>query len=847
MDNIKNFEYSNYQPYFNALIKLEKIFNKYNYKICLYGGTLLGAARNNDFIETDDDIDILFISPGKNRKEAIDYFENNVIPLLNQTNYEIKPISWTIESGTPRVCLGQYHIIQNNITLDLWIGWIDNKNHFYSSHYITEGMIKDDIFPFRKLKLKNKTFNVVQNYKLMIQKLYGNSWEIPSNYRPSLNFYFVKKKILKVIDQYGWAYHFIAQAQQKFSTHQIDYITLADLKIETIKDYDILYFSSPGMWESKIKNLIIECRTKYPLLKIIGAYAGENKYMYPDVDLVVSISVKYLPILKKKYPDKLVIFLPECTDTNFFKPEKANNHSFIVGWAGRPHPIKRLHLLDKLDFEIKKQAEYGDKYFIKDRILDPMRDFYKSISCLVLSSSSECMPGVVLEAMACGLPVVSTDVGSIRLLLDNEWIVPVNPEEIVVEEMNKKLKLLAENSELRKQVGERNRKWIETYFDWKVNQPLWDEVFDNIYYWNNNQDKIIELVQEYYNTFPEIKEFTQTQEYKIAIPDKKMNLLEIIDEYGESYYFNHLDMKKYSQLFDIDCITIKELDSQSSTFDFKKYNLVYFHSPDIYFPNQIPVPLLNIIRKNDIPIIGGYGRESQNNYSYSNLIVSLSLLYTPALQKNYHTVKTIWMPKGIDTNYFQQNKFNDSRFTVGWAGSISNVKRTELLNRLNYPILKQESQHTTEILVRETTLEPMKKFYKTIDVLILVSKSEAMPRVVLEAMACGLPIIATNVGSVELLLEPQWLITSNNDDKIISNVNNCLNILEKNPLLRKEVGERNRAWVERYFSCSIIQPLWDKIMECTCKKDYDTIVAIINNYLRQFKGIIDISPYLIRQ
>jgi len=336
---------------------------------------------------------------------------------------------------------------------------------------------------------------------------------------------------------------------------------------------------------------------------------------------------------------------------------------------------------------------------------------------------------------------------------------------------------------------------------------------------------------------------------EIIIPKRDLNLLEVIDEYGESYYFNHLEMKKYSQLFNIDCITIKELDSDYSTFDFKKYNLIYFHSPDIYFPLSIPIPLLNVIHKNNIPIIGGYGRESQTSYpsNYTNLIVSLSLLYTPTLQKLYHSTKTIWMPKGVDTEYFLPNKFNYNRFAVGWAGSISSVKRIDLLDRLNYPILKHLAQHTKETLVKEINLEPMKKFYKDIDVLILVSKSEATPRVVLEAMACGLPVVSTDVGSVRLFLEPQWLIPTENENKIISDINKCLEILQKNPQLRKQVGERNRIWVENYFSCTIIQPLWDKILECTCKKDYDTIIEIINNYLRQFRDTININPYLIRQ
>jgi glycosyltransferase involved in cell wall biosynthesis len=44
-------------------------------------------------------------------------------------------------------------------------------------------------------------------------------------------------------------------------------------------------------------------------------------------------------------------------------------------------------------------------------------------------------------------------------------------------------------------------------------------------------------------------------------------------------------------------------------------------------------------------------------------------------------------------------------------------------------------------------------FYETLDVSVLTSLSEGQPMVVLESMACGIPVVATDVGSCRELLE----------------------------------------------------------------------------------------------
>jgi hypothetical protein len=308
-------------------------------------------------------------------------------------------------------------------------------------------------------------------------------------------------KIAKVIDQFGWAYYFLDKEQQRYSKHE--------LVIQKYNNIDLtglnaIYIHGPDICP-EARDICLQAKKLD--ITVIGGHAGPTKNMpvFPYLDLAVGISPQTFDFCKEHY-DCPTVFLPEGVDTEFFKPVKRqlmstwtggrgqwhvdneklpipslikrNNKyvvSPVVGWAGRKHEVKRMHLLDQLNYRVEIQSQHGDKFFV-EKSHDHMLRFYNHIDILVMTSLCECMPRVVLEACSCGIPVVCTDVGSIRMILDPEWIVPVNPEHTVVEEMNKKLCRL-EDVGLRQIVGYDNRCRAEKTLSWKVLSPYWDQAF----------------------------------------------------------------------------------------------------------------------------------------------------------------------------------------------------------------------------------------------------------------------------------------------------------------------------------------------------------------------------------
>lgn len=117
----------------------------------------------------------------------------------------------------------------------------------------------------------------------------------------------------------------------------------------------------------------------------------------------------------------------------------------------------------------------GDRVVFTGTLTDPA-SAYRAFDAFALSSDTEQMPLSVLEAMATGLPVMSTDVGDVREMLEDEasgLIVPLDGDEAYVDAMRR----LLTNGEMRRSTGERNRRRVVQQFSQDVMVGRYRDIF----------------------------------------------------------------------------------------------------------------------------------------------------------------------------------------------------------------------------------------------------------------------------------------------------------------------------------------------------------------------------------
>jgi len=135
----------------------------------------------------------------------------------------------------------------------------------------------------------------------------------------------------------------------------------------------------------------------------------------------------------------------------------------LIGGADDATPDSEMARLKAL----REGLGIGDLVtFLGSRDQDTLVDYYTAASMVVVPSFYESFGMVALEAMACGTPVIASDVGGLSLNIAdgfNGYLVASGD----VNELAYKIMLLLTQDELRWQLGQQARLWAER-FSWQI-------------------------------------------------------------------------------------------------------------------------------------------------------------------------------------------------------------------------------------------------------------------------------------------------------------------------------------------------------------------------------------------
>ncbi|MGM1048172.1 MAG: glycosyltransferase family 4 protein [Bacillota bacterium] len=300
-------------------------------------------------------------------------------------------------------------------------------------------------------------------------------------------------KILLVPDHLGWAFDNRAKDLLALKRNGIRFYLKyqSEVKASDQNKYDLIYplslsiarkLNKTGIPFNKMatgitsirvyeKQMIDKNNFKPEFLKLIKELRGINAWS----DEIVQTFKPHTPIYKTRIG----------IDTDLFKPgkrRKKESDVFTVGWVGRIDEVAHRELKG---YDIVLQALKGlnvklDIRTFKEHYVPraKMVEFYQGLDCFICSSRSEGLPNPVLEAAACGVPIITTKVGIIPELIQNKKngiIIPRTPEAI-----RKQVKYLIQHPVERQKLGVKIRETILGSWTWDICKKDWEAFFKSV-------------------------------------------------------------------------------------------------------------------------------------------------------------------------------------------------------------------------------------------------------------------------------------------------------------------------------------------------------------------------------
>jgi glycosyltransferase involved in cell wall biosynthesis len=222
---------------------------------------------------------------------------------------------------------------------------------------------------------------------------------------------------------------------------------------------------------------------------------------------------------------------------------------------------------------------------------------------------------------------------------------------------------------------------------------------------------------------------------------------------------------------------------------------------------KIFIPFLKILEKTGL--------------SFADTVIVASEVIKNKLQKKYPTKQILLLPNSVDIRAFKPKPktFNQKKINILFVGrlekqknlsnlilaiSLSQFKKQIILSLIGRGTQAQKLKRLardkavkTKFITRVPYQKMPQEFQKA-DIFTLVSTLEGQPKVLIEALSCGLPTIASNISSHQEIIKNKknGILTETSPQRIASKIDS----LVKDENLRKKLSQNARKTALQKFN-----------------------------------------------
>ena len=227
--------------------------------------------------------------------------------------------------------------------------------------------------------------------------------------------------------------------------------------LKKVKNYDLIHAHSHLFFSTNLAVLIKKI-TKTPLVVTNHGLISQTapmtiqrlylptiaKWTFSNSDAVICYTTEMVKEMEQwKMPTDNVRVIHNGVDINVFKPYQKNKRDYDLLWIGRYVPGKGVEYLIETIYHLRKkfkdlrvlmigngplkpviERKVNDMdltkniQFLENISNDQLPSFYNNCKLFVLTSLEEGVPRTILEAMACGIPIVCSDLPQLQNLVN---------------------------------------------------------------------------------------------------------------------------------------------------------------------------------------------------------------------------------------------------------------------------------------------------------------------------------------------------------------------------------------------------------------------------------------------